>query len=90
MTKTTRRRRTPPRAAEPDRGTPADAPARQRSPRLPMQAQPVLRAVMRDPFNFAVDRSDSACLQRCLAGCRAKGGPLQSVCESLCATACSR
>jgi hypothetical protein len=57
--------------------------------KLPTQAQPVIRGVMRDPINAAIGASDANCALRCIAACRANGGPLESICESLCATVCN-
>lgn len=85
--KTTRKRRT--RHAQSADAAPPPAPPRASGTRLPLQAQPVIRGVMRDPFDAAIGASDSNCVQQCLAACRAVGGPLQSACESLCATVCN-
>jgi hypothetical protein len=56
--------------------------------KLPIQARPVIRGVMRDPINVAIGASAMDCVQ-CLAACRAHGGPLQSICEGLCASVCN-
>jgi hypothetical protein len=55
--------------------------------KLPIQARPVIRGVMRDPISAAIGAAASSCDQ-CLAACRAHGGPFQSVCESVCAAYC--
>jgi hypothetical protein len=82
--KTTRKRRT-----RHDRSADAPpAPPHASGTKLPLQVQPVIRGVMRDPFNFAVGAATSSCAE-CLATCSALGGPLRSVCERLCAIVCS-
>jgi hypothetical protein len=85
--KTTRKRRT--RHAQSADAALTPAPRHASGARLPLQAQPVIRGVMRDPFDAAIGASDSNCVQQCLAACRAVGGPPQSACESLCATVCN-
>jgi hypothetical protein len=67
----------------------APTPPRSSAMKFPIQTRPVIRGVMRDPIDAAIGASDSNCARRCLAACRANGGPLESVCESLCATVCS-
>jgi len=56
--------------------------------KIPSQARPVMRGIARDPINVAIAASVAGCAQ-CFGACRAHGGPLQSVCESLCASVCN-
>ena len=56
--------------------------------KLPVQAIPVIRGVKRDAINAAISASTLDCA-KCFATCRTHGGPLQSVCESVCAAYCS-
>lgn len=56
--------------------------------RLPPLHMPVVRNVSTDPPRRRLSTSDGQCMSVCLAECRRTGGPLQYVCESLCAISC--
>jgi hypothetical protein len=66
---------------------PARTPAPSLAMTFPNQATPVIRGVMRDAINVEIGASAIGC-EQCFAACRAHGGPLQSVCEAMCASVC--
>lgn len=78
------------RSGHPRRSDASPAPPRSSAMKFPIQAPPVICAVMRDPIRISIAASDSNCAERCLAACRLLSGPPQSVCESLCRTICNR
>lgn len=69
------------------RGPSAATPPAASEKKLPIQAWPVQRGIARDPIHIRIVASDSGC-EQCIDECR--GGPLQPVCESLCAAVCNK